>query len=421
MELFSAEFFSALFAIIVIDLVLAGDNAIVIALAARNLPAQLRKRAIVWGTVGAVVVRTVMTLIVVWLLKIPGLMLIGGSLLGWIAYRLLIDNQGREAQHGNPATGFWGAMKTIVVADALMGLDNVLAVAGAAHGSFLLVVLGLLISIPIVIWGSQLVLKYIERFPVIVYLGAGVLAWTAVKMITGDPMVDTWVAQNAALKWIVYVGVIGSVIAGGFFANLSEARARVASRLIDTENTPARAAAHAGINYGGADMFKVLIPVDGSSNALKAVQHVINDCINNGMREIHLLNVRTPLTQHAARFISRRDRAAFHRAEAEKALTPARTLLERFGVPFSAHIELGDKAGVIDRVAQRLRVDQIVMGTARKNSLTRLIEDSVTNRVLGLTRVPVAIVPGDSVSRLERIGVPAGIGAIVALLLVAAD
>jgi YjbE family integral membrane protein len=421
MELFSTEFFSALFAIIVIDLVLAGDNAIVIALAARNLPAQLRKRAIVWGAVGAIVVRTVMTLIVVWLLKIPGLTLIGGSLLVWIAYCLLIDNQGGEAQHGNPATTFWGAMKTIVVADALMGLDNVLAVAGAAHGSFLLVVLGLLISIPIVIWGSQLVLKYIKRFPVIVYLGAGVLAWTAVKMITGDPMVDTWVAQNAALTWIVYVGVIGSVIAGGFFANHSKARARVASRLIDTENTPATAAARAGINYGGADMFKVLIPVDGSSNALKAVQHVINDCINNGMREIHLLNVRTPLTQHAARFISRRDRAAFHRAEAEKALTPARTLLERFGVPFSAHIELGDKAGVIDRVAQRLRVDQIVMGTARKNSLTRLIEDSVTNRVLDLTRVPVAIVPGDSVSRLERIGVPAGIGAIVALLLVAAD
>ena len=150
----------------------------------------------------------------------------GGSLLVWIAYCLLIDNQGGEAQHGNPATTFWGAMKTIVVADALMGLDNVLAVAGAAHGSFLLVVLGLLISIPIVIWGSQLVLKYIKRFPVIVYLGAGVLAWTAVKMITGDPMVDTWVAQNAALTWIVYVGVIGSVIAGGFFANHNKARAR---------------------------------------------------------------------------------------------------------------------------------------------------------------------------------------------------
>ena len=168
-------------------------------------------------------------------------------------------------------------------------------------------------------------------------------------------------------------------------------------------------------------MLKVLIPVDGSSNALKAVQHIINECVNNGMREIHLLNVRTPLTQHAARFISKRDRAAFHRSEGEKALAPARALLERFSIPFSAHLELGDKAEVIDRVAQRLRVDQIVMGTARKNSLTRLIEDSVTNRVLELTRVPVSIVPGDSVSKFERVGVPAGIGALVALLFVAAE
>ena len=166
MELFSAEFFSALVAIIVIDLVLAGDNAIVIALAARNLPAQLRKRAIIWGTFGAIAMRTAMTLIVVWLLKIPGLMLVGGLLLVWIAYQLLTDNEDGESQHGRSATSFWGAMKTIVVADALMGLDNVLAVAGAAHGSFVLVVLGLLISIPIVIWGSQLILKYVERFPV---------------------------------------------------------------------------------------------------------------------------------------------------------------------------------------------------------------------------------------------------------------
>jgi len=347
-------------------------------------------------------------------------MLIGGLLLVWIAYRLLVNNDGGES-HGNPATSFWGAMKTIVVADALMGLDNVLAVAGAAHGSFLLVVLGLLISIPIVIWGSQLVLKYIERFPVIVYVGAGVLAWTAVKMITHEPMVEGWIAQNAAVAWIVYAGVIGGVLASGFFENHGRVRARVASRLVDLSITPARTTAHAGINHGGEDMLKVLIPVDGSSNALKAVQHVINECVNNGMREIHLLNVRTPLTQHAARFISKRDRAAFHRSEGEKALAPARALLERFSIPFSAHLELGDKAEVIDRVAQRLRADQIVMGTARKNSLTRLIEDSVTNRVLELTRVPVSIVPGDSVSKFERVGVPAGIGAIVALLFVAAE
>ncbi|HEY9447947.1 MAG TPA: YjbE family putative metal transport protein, partial [Burkholderiales bacterium] len=138
MELFSAQFMSALFAIIIIDLVLAGDNAIVIALAARNLPERLRFKAIAWGTVGAIAVRTAMTLIVVWLLKIPGLLLVGGAMLIWIAYKLLMDDGG-ESHEGEGAQNFWGAMKTIVVADALMGLDNVLAVAGAAHGSFLLV------------------------------------------------------------------------------------------------------------------------------------------------------------------------------------------------------------------------------------------------------------------------------------------
>src|SRR4029079_18583635 len=155
MDLFSSEFLSALAAIVVIDLVLAGDNAIVIALAARGLPAPLRKPAIVWGTLGAIVVRSAMTLAVVWLLKIPGLLAVGGALLVWIAFKLVIDKDGQDGHKLTGGTTFWGAMKTIVVADALMGLDNVLAVAGAAQGSFVLVVAGLLISIPIVIWGSQ--------------------------------------------------------------------------------------------------------------------------------------------------------------------------------------------------------------------------------------------------------------------------
>src|SRR5690606_2801611 len=168
MELLSTEFFAALAAIILIDLVLAGDNAIVIALAARNLPAHLQKRAIIWGTVGAIAVRAAMTVVVVALLKIPGLLLAGGALLLWIAYRLLAPEEKGGEAHGKPATTFWSAMRTIVIADAVMGLDNVLAVAGAAHGSFLLVVLGLLISIPIVVWGSTLILRCVERFPVIV-------------------------------------------------------------------------------------------------------------------------------------------------------------------------------------------------------------------------------------------------------------
>ena len=115
MELFSTEFFSALAAIIIIDLVLAGDNAIVIALAARNLPANLRKQAIVWGTIGAIAVRTAMTLIVVWLLKVPGLLAVGGVLLVWIAYKLIIDNEGDDAHKLKPSTSFWAAMNTIIV------------------------------------------------------------------------------------------------------------------------------------------------------------------------------------------------------------------------------------------------------------------------------------------------------------------
>lgn len=230
MELFSAEFFSALLAIIVIDLVLAGDNAIVIALAARSLPPDLRKRAIIWGTFGAIFVRTLMTLVVVWLLKIPGLLLLGGVLLVWIAYKLLADNNsgGHEV---SAASNFWGAMKTIVVADAVMGLDNVLAVAGAAHGNFLLVVIGLLISIPIVIWGSQLILKYVERYPAIVYIGGAVLAWTAAKMILSEPLVKDYLAAYPLLSPAVYVVVIGGVLGLGLRGNLAAARARVTSPL----------------------------------------------------------------------------------------------------------------------------------------------------------------------------------------------
>jgi len=168
-------------------------------------------------------------------------------------------------------------------------------------------------------------------------------------------------------------------------------------------------------------MMKILIPVDGSDNSLKAVRHAIQRFLGNGATEIHLLHVRAPLTQHAARFISRRNRAAWHRDEADKALEPSRALLQQHGVPFAAHVELGERAATIDRVAQRLRVNQIVMGTARKNSLTRLIEDSVTSKVLALARVPVEVVVGDSVSKLERMVVPAGIGAAVVFLLAAAD
>src|SRR6185436_19882237 len=190
--LLTPEFWSALGAIIVIDLVLAGDNAIVIALAARNLPKALQRRAILWGTVGAVVVRSSLTVAVLWLLEIPGLMLAGGILLAWIGYKLLAGSESSREHDVAPARSFWAAMRTIVVADAVMGLDNVLAVAGAAHGSALLVMVGLAISVPIVVWGSTLILHWIERFPSLLYLGGAVLAWTAAKMIADEPLYQEW-------------------------------------------------------------------------------------------------------------------------------------------------------------------------------------------------------------------------------------
>ncbi len=233
MELFSTPWWSALLAIVLIDLVLAGDNAIVIALAARNLPQHLRTKAILWGTVGAVVVRSLMTVGVVWLLKIPGLMLVGGLGLIWVAYQLLAD--GDSDTHSSPmASTFWGAMKTIVVADALMGVDNVLGVAGAAHGAFDLVIIGLLVSVPIVVFGSSVVLKLVERFPVIIQAGAAVLAFTAAKMIVSEPILNSvfGTAQHTlepgqtAARWATYLSVILGVLAASWW---QKRRARVAS------------------------------------------------------------------------------------------------------------------------------------------------------------------------------------------------
>ncbi|MGV3571578.1 MAG: TerC family protein [Ramlibacter sp.] len=221
MEFMSAPWWSALLAIILIDLVLAGDNAIVIALAARNLPPHLQKKAIMWGTVGAIAVRSVMTVGVVWLLKVPGLMLVGGLGLLWIAYKLLADDGGGE-EHGPVATTFWGAMKTIIVADALMGVDNVLGVAGAAHGAMDLVVIGLLVSVPIVVFGSKIVLKLVERFPIIIKAGAAVLAFTAAKMIVGEPILDAVfdppAAVHAIARWTTYAVCVAGVLGAGWWA-----------------------------------------------------------------------------------------------------------------------------------------------------------------------------------------------------------
>lgn len=194
MELFSPEFWTALGIIIFIDLILAGDNAIVIALAARKLPAHQQKKAIFWGTFGAIAIRLVATLAVVYLMKVPGLQLVGGLLLVWIAYKLLLVHEPhKEIQ---PKDTLIASIRTIVIADAAMGIDNVIAVAGAAKGDMLLVIIGLLITIPIIIWGSTLFIKLVNRFPIIIYVGSAVLAYTAAKMITHEKFIDGWLKSE---------------------------------------------------------------------------------------------------------------------------------------------------------------------------------------------------------------------------------
>lgn len=211
MEFFSAEFLTALLSIIVIDLVLAGDNAIVIGLAARRLPKDQQKKVIVFGTLGAIGIRAIATLAVVWLLKIPGLLLIGGILLIGISYKLLVDKKDHAVKQGK---NFWEAIRTIIIADALMGLDNVLAVAGAAHNSFLLVILGLMISVPIVVWGSTLILNLVDKFPAMITIGAAVLAWTATKMIVDEPFLKGYF-ENPFMKYGFEIIVVTAVVGAG--------------------------------------------------------------------------------------------------------------------------------------------------------------------------------------------------------------
>ena len=182
------ELIWALGAIILIDVVLGGENALVIAMASRQLPEHLRKRAMLWGTFGAVAVRFASVAVLTYLLMIPGLRLVGGLALIYIAWKLTANNQ----DHSNvkTATTFWGAMATIVWADAVMGLDNALAIAGAAGGNWWLIIFGLLISVPIILFGSTLVARLIDKYPDSIFVGAFVLYVVAIKMIIHEPFID---------------------------------------------------------------------------------------------------------------------------------------------------------------------------------------------------------------------------------------
>ena len=214
MELFTPQFWLAALQIIYINILLSGDNAVVIALACRDLPPKQRRWGIFWGAAGAIVLRIILTIFAVTLLELPWLKVVGGVLLLWIGIKLIVDD-GEDNKDVKASDRLLSAVRTVIIADLVMSVDNVLGVAAAAKGSVPLLVFGLLVSIPLVIAGSQIILKLIERFPLIILAGGGLLGWIAGKMLVEDTALLPWIHANAPwLDWVGPVAGVAIVLAG---------------------------------------------------------------------------------------------------------------------------------------------------------------------------------------------------------------
>jgi YjbE family integral membrane protein len=220
-EVLTQAFWVGLLKIIGVNVILSGDNAVVIALAARSLPAKQQTQAVIWGSLAAIVMRVILTIFAVALLTLPWLKLVGSLLLFWIGVKLLIPEDGDDNIQASDQ--LIAAIKTILIADLVMSLDNVIAVAAAAGGSYLLLILGLAISIPLVIFGATLLLKLMERFPVIITIGAGLIGWVAGEMLVADAALKGWFSGMgveyreanpyvAGVSLEIVAGVIGIVI-----------------------------------------------------------------------------------------------------------------------------------------------------------------------------------------------------------------
>ena len=294
-----------------------------------------------------------------------------------------------------------------------------------------------MISVPIVVWGSTVVLKGVDRFPGVVYFGAAVLVWTAAKMIGGEPLLKPWLDATPLLGALRYLAV-PAVLGVAFFRNHRRLESRIHGRLASParplpmgsgDAVPAAAAAHTApaaaaapdSTPGGLPVLNILVPVDASPNALRAVRHAIAEYRRRDELRVHLLNVQPRISRHAARFVGRADRDGWLRDRAETAMSAAVALLTDAGVPHEKHWVTGERAEQICRAAKRLDVHHIVVGTARKNSITRMLEDSMTHRLLETTPVPVEVIAGDAVSKWERWALPAGVVGLGGLLVLALD
>ena len=234
LEMFStSQFWVDVFKIIMIDLLLSGDNAVVIALACRNLPVEQRKKGILFGVGGAIGLRIVLTFFAVSLLALPYLKLVGALLLLWIGVKLILPEEEHSADNIKADTRLLGAIKTIIIADFVMSLDNVLGVAAAAKGNVSLLVFGLLISIPMIAWSSQLVLKLIDRFPFIIYAGGALLGYVAGEMLVSEALFKPLVEAQHYLHWLIPVLCALLVLVVGRWLAMRKAISKPVVDLVD--------------------------------------------------------------------------------------------------------------------------------------------------------------------------------------------
>jgi len=394
MEFGSPQFWIALMQIIGINIVLSGDNAVVIALAARSLPPRQQKQAILWGSGAAVVMRIALTIVAVELLRLPYLKLIGAVLLLWIAVKLLIPEREGEGT-GESVGSLASAVKTILIADLVMSLDNVIAVAAAAKGSLTLLIIGLAISIPLVIFGSTMLLKLMERWPVIITIGAALLGWVAGEMAITDPLITQWVEATAPyLHWVVpAAGVVLVVVLGKALAAQVLARAPALVEL--GERVPAPAAAKAPALARPGWFNRILLPVDASDNAARAVEYVIAHLRSHPAPEtvdVHVLNVQRPVSGDVSTFVAKESLTDYHREKSLLALERPRKILDVAGAKYGVHMLVGRPWEAISDYAVAHQCDHIVMGTRGLGSYTGGALGSVALGVAARSQVPVVLV-----------------------------
>jgi YjbE family integral membrane protein len=383
MSVSSPEFWIALLQIIGVNIVLSGDNAVVIALAARSLPAAQQRRAVIWGSGAAVVMRIILTIVAVELLRLPYLKLVGAALLLWIAVQLLLP-EGESDENRSAGSTMAAAIRTILIADLVMSLDNVIGVAAAAKGSTLLLIIGLAISIPLVVFASTLLLTLMSRFPIIITLGAALLGWVAGEMAISDPVVKEWVDSQAAyLHYLApALGALGVVLIGRWLA------ARADSGRDETPHAVVPAHVAKGLK-------RVLVAVDGSEGSAQAVRHLI--ALRQDLRDpaglaVQLLNVQRPVTGDVSTFVASGTLDDYYRDNSEKALAPARTLLDAAGVTYQTEQRVGDPGPTIAEAAQAQGCDLIVMGTRGLSGHAGALLGSVAQSTVSQCSVPVLLV-----------------------------